>query len=102
LLDWFFDPALSVTEHFTFAAPFSSTYTCHPYLGIFDSCPERIPLAPPEEGRDAPSLPDGVRIPGADAEPSYPGCGCAQAGSRNSLVSAVLFALAIAAARRRS
>ncbi len=85
LLDWFFDPAFSAKEHFTIGGPWSTDYTCHPYLGIFDSCPERAIPAPGPDGRDAPEPPEGVRLDGAaGAAPgvAYPGCGCALARVR--------------------
>lgn len=113
LLDWGLDPALSVKEHFTLpgeddVAQYSLTYTCNPYFGIFDSCPERqVSLPEPEDPVAPERIPEPQwRAEAVDAATGYPGCtvGCVScAGGAG--IGGGLFALAglgaVAIGRRR-
>lgn len=106
LLDFGLDPALSVKEHFTIAgeddpALYSMEYTCHPYFGIFTSCPEREPVvAPPGDPSTAPDVTPQWRAVAADGA-RYPGCSVACQAGRGAGIGGLIAAIALVLRRRR-
>ena len=112
-LDWGLDPAFSVKEHFTVAGEYSLSYTCNPYLAIFDSCPDRVPETPapgpgdPPDDEDDPTDGPWEPSPADSGSAEYPGCsvGCVScsggaAGAIGGSLSLLALGL-VAVARRR-
>ncbi len=107
LLDFAFDPALSVREHYQVEgesdpAAWSMEYTCHPYFGIFDSCPERALPGNGDDGSDSASdsNTDTDTDSATDTDPP-PSAGCSAAGATHAdSASLALLALAVVLARR--
>jgi len=108
LLDWGFDPALSVKEHFTVAgeddpALFSMEYTCNPYFGIYASCPDREPaVTPGAEPGTAPDVWPVWKAVADDRAPRYPGCSVACQAGRGAIGIALgMLAMVLVVRRRR-